>query len=98
MCRACGVDDFLGVLEDIPSVDLPTKIIAKVECDENMMQNAIVSAFHRLDFVPVVRCKDCIYFHPSLEECSCQSADPFEYWSVDGNDYCSQGIRTDENE
>lgn len=58
-----------------------------------MFENALASA-PTIDAVPVVRCKDCRYFHRFTDWADCD----FHEWyraEPNENDYCSRGERRD---
>ena len=89
------VDTVTHVIKDVPSVDLPTKVIATVEFDGDKLQDIVNNTLSRNDIVQVVRCKDCRYWR-SDGECIMHSNYALNIiYGVNENDYCSYGERKD---
>ena len=90
------VDTVTHVIKDVPNVDLPTKIIAKIEFDGDKLQDIVNNALSRNDIVQVVRCKDCKYaeLHKDNNVIFCEINELSGRW-IKADDYCSYGERKD---
>ena len=100
-----GVDACINdIRRHVPSVELPTKCIAKIEIDNDKLHEIVDNALKGRDLVEVVRCKDCRYYDnknckEGLGYCMREQDDGFYYNALHGvfkdNDYCSYGERKD---
>lgn len=94
VAEGCLQDTLMARMKDVPSVDLPTKVIAKVEYDGDKLQDIVNNTLNRNDIVQVVRCKDCIHSMNCLRirgalQCILLDDVVFPNW------FCSRGERKD---
>ena len=89
-----SIDRVLTAIDDIPSVDLPTKVIATIEFDGDKLQDIVNNTLSRNDIVQVVRCKDCKYWHENTQFCGFFSEFNVAH-RMPANAYCCCGERKD---
>ena len=94
VAEGCLQDTLMARMKDVPSVDLPTKVIAKVEFDGDKLQDIVNNTLSRNDIVQVVRCKDCKYWHENTQFCGFFSEFNVAH-RMPANAYCCCGERKD---
>ena len=89
-----------NVLKDVPSADVPEKIIATVKIDKDELQSIVYDTLSKNDIVQVVRCRDCKYYREYVSNrgsalmCLCPCCISGQ-GKKKPTDYCSYGERKD---
>ena len=91
------VDDLLNALDEVPSAEPETKLIAEIKISKEDMQSAVDEAVEKImaemEVPEIIRCKDCRNYEPCCGHCRHWERISTESILVCENDFCSQAER-----